>query len=245
MNRVTTVSSVIKLMLKDIKAVKIFFIIIIPLYLLYALQFFSFNLAYIFTNIIYTFFLAMGITIIDYKYNTDQLFLSLPLKRATIVIAKYTTSYIGILLGTTFCFIYGYLLDFIIIPGEVNFDSYLILQGILPYLFILLFFISLFYPYYFRFGIGKGLIAFIISILCFTSVIILLLWGVSSITNSMGFVVELKELRNPGLLVLNAFIVVHNYIGSFLFISFMILAMAGISFLSIHLSIKFYKQREF
>lgn len=104
--------------------------------------------------------------ILDDKFKTDSLFCSLPLKRNTIVISRYLSALAIILVVILLFNIVSYIRAKEIMTFR---DTFLVL-------FYLVLFLSVFFPFYFRFGIqlkkDLGYVSFSVLMLFFVIVLI-------------------------------------------------------------------------
>ncbi|MDC9721451.1 MAG: ABC-2 transporter permease [Urechidicola sp.] len=97
--------------------------------------------------------------VMDELHHTDKFFASLPVTRNQIVLAKYGTSFIQILLALIVHFL-GALFG-AYLGGNINYPELEIIYNPILWLstlIVLLFFKSYAYPIYFKFGLSKGLV---------------------------------------------------------------------------------------
>lgn len=103
-------------------------------------------------------FLVAFLTVDEVKNKSSILSYSLPVKRATIVVARYFSSFLIVVVGLQLWFVYALILD-ILFPGAgIDLGEVASIRVIGYYLVILSLFISLFYPPLFRLGTLKGLL---------------------------------------------------------------------------------------
>jgi hypothetical protein len=155
----------LRLLLKDLKVTLIFWPLFFLFYFPYGLIFFQNHAACLAANVIFTFMLALGPTILEDQYATDPLFCSLPLKRSTIVKARYLSALTAVAVGLGLYVSYGLLLDALKNDREVSFASTLTPAGLLAFLVPVFFLVSLCFPFYFRLGLWPGLAAFLAVLL--------------------------------------------------------------------------------
>ena len=105
--------------------------------------------------------LSLCVPTIEWYQETDPMLHSLPLRRESVVVARYLVALIagglaGIAWTTT-----GRLLLPILDAGRTNPAMWMTIEGGLTFLIAVGLFVSLFFPLYFRFGMGKGAMAFL------------------------------------------------------------------------------------
>ena len=103
---------------------------------------------------------------VDSSPNTDMIYASLPVKRSTIVAARYITSYMMMLICFLIiiltCFSSVYLFN----KSDQAFNILLSLRGIASMSLFLIFILSFILPFVFTFGAGKGFtVALIVQII--------------------------------------------------------------------------------
>ncbi len=183
----------------------------------------------------------------DEKYKTGPLYCSLPVKRSTVVFARYVTLLFTILVGIGLVVLFTFLMKkswpigFPPPPGGWTLTNWF------NVLFSLALIFSIFFPLYFRFGYSKGVIWGFIS----TAVVGFFFLGlfyvmVSIKSGSWGLAQYTEGKENP----IVAFItgVIGQAVGIFgkqNLLIFLSLLMISLVFVSIMLSIKFYSKREF
>jgi len=171
---------------------------------------------------------------IEDRYRTEALYCSLPLKRSTIVRARYLLSGFVFAAGTILMFAYGYFANSVFKMKliKINLEALRTLEGMLGFLFAAMFLISIFFPFYFRFGLAKGVVVF-------TTIIMGLIIALAALFPG-------KEILNdPGTGILQALGNVKHSLTAPLFLFFSLALGAGIVFLSVRVSIRFYDQRDF
>jgi len=152
------------LLLKDVRMAGIFLWIAVPGFLLYGAQFLAFGRGYYLSSIFITAFLSTGITAVDWKYETDRFVCSLPVERHRLVQERYLLAF-----GVTVC---GYLL----VTGYAGVFSHLFSirdqvselaswSGGITFILTVTLIFSIYYPCYFRWGLGRGFVTFSLIIL--------------------------------------------------------------------------------
>jgi hypothetical protein len=104
---------------------------------------------------------------------------------------------------------------------------------------------ALFFPFYFKHGLGRG--SFIFAVVCLTLGSLFL--GLERLAgNALHLTRPLLTsgfLKDPGLGILGAIGGIKSSLGVPLFVGALLVLMAGMLFVSIRLSIQFYEKREF
>ncbi len=171
---------------------------------------------------------------IEDRYRTETLYCSLPLKRSTIVRARYLLSGFMVVASAIFLLSYGFLVNSVLKMKlrQINLDALLTLEGILGFVFMAGLLISVFFPLFFRFGLAKGTVIFMIILIVVT-------------ISASAFYSGKIFLNDPGARILRIF---SNIKGSLTPPLFLLLTLAlgtGIVFLSVRISIRSYNQRDF
>ena len=231
--------------LKDLRVARKWLLIITPFYLVYAAQFFSITPLYLIVNMLNTFVLAMGVTIIDDYHKAHTLLCSMPVRRRTLVAARYFSSILMLTLGMAACFAYGLLLNRFVTIDYGSFDLSLIGSTIVPYLAITALLLCLFFPFYFRFGILKGVIVFTISV----TALVVLSVGLLSLLRAIGiesigtWVQSISEPR--GMAIFTIVSRMRDAIAPALFVPLVCGFLGAVLAISVLLSIRYYEKREF
>jgi ABC-2 type transport system permease protein len=181
------------------------------------------------------------------RLKTEILYASLPLKRSTMVLARYVlTGFLTLGCGL-FVFGYGYFLSSVVkLPFvRIDFQSFLTVEGVAGFIVFTAFIAALYYPFYFRSGLGRG--SFI-----FAAVLLVLTVIFAGLERSAAYVFHLTRplfteefLKDPGLGIVRALGSSKDWLGLPLFVGGVLILMAGMLLLSIRLSIRFYEQRDF
>ena len=183
----------------------------------------------------------------DEKYKTGPLYCSLPVKRSTIVFARYVTLLFTILFGIGLVVLFTFLMKknwpigFPPPPGGWTLINWF------NVLFPLALIFSIFFPLYFRFGYSKGVMLGFIS----TAVVGFLLMGlfyvmVSIKSGSWGLAQYTEGKESPVLAFITG--ITGQAMGIFgkqNLLIYLSLLMIPLVVVSILLSIKFYSKREF
>jgi len=105
--------------------------------------------------------LSFYVPVIEWYQETDPMLHSLPLRRGSVVVGRYIVALLaggiaGIAWTTT-----GRLLLPILDAGRTTPAMWMTIEGGLTFLIAVGLLVSLFFPLYFRFGMGKGALAFL------------------------------------------------------------------------------------
>jgi len=230
---------------KDFAVSRGFLWIILPFYLLYAAIFFKVAGVYLLVNMAFTLFLSVGVILIDDRYDADLYLLSLPGKRDMLVRARYLSSILVTLAGLLTCLLYGLLLDLIIEKEKMNFDPVASLEGMVAFLVVLLLFLSIFYPLYFRLGPWRALAAMsTLLIILFASVSVILYLG-GWVAGKAGFTVPAYFFKDPAMALVVWIARGMEKLGVPLFLAITGLCTLAVVWISIHVSVRLYEKREF
>jgi hypothetical protein len=151
----------IDLVWKDIVVARWILVFLIPLYALQLGVMASQALVFLFLTLLFTGLLAFGPIGLEDHQNTECLWCSLPITRREVVLARYLSTGLGLLLGLALSWLIGRVAapQVVVGAGRDAAPS----PGLLAYagLAVLLAFLAAaFLPCYFRFGAGRGLVVF-------------------------------------------------------------------------------------
>ncbi len=155
----------IKLLLKDVRLTRLFWLPALAVYALFHLIFTLSPAAYFFGHVFFALLLSIAVPGIEYMSRTDHISAALPVRRAEIVGARYLETLAVILVFLGLFLSYSRLVRVIInVPGLRNSPLPTIHAG-LAFCILTAVLASLFFPFYFRSGMGKGLYGFSYTIL--------------------------------------------------------------------------------
>ncbi len=184
----------------------------------------------------------------EIRNQTEILYVSLPIKRRTIVLSKYISSLVFALATFTFSVLWAAILDKYLPGLNINLSGSIFSIGLLPFLLIAVIIISIVIPIVIRFG-------FITSIIMSIFIIIMVTFGF--ILGTAYLVLPDRSLVNPGTIgtLLPQFFKIENLIqlieqimshyGNTIPILITIAAIIPIIFLSIKISVKLFYRKEF
>jgi len=209
MSRATTARVLVRLAAKDIRLGAVYLWAIVPVYLGYGAALFLATGAYYLVNGIFAFGLVVGLVLLDSRFRGDLLLLSLPVTRRAVVLGRYLTAAVLLLIGAVLCFAYAQLLDFLL-PLERSAPTLReTLRGIGPYAGATVLFVSVFFPLFYRLGLGRALYALAAVLLAAVAVsagVHALVWragqgtfaGYSSAVLLQAFAREVADARTGG-----------------------------------------------
>ena len=204
----------LRLAIKDLRVGSRYLGVVIPFYLAYGLMFFVVSDAYFAVNALFIFLLTVGSIFLDWKSKGDLLFASLPTNRSSMVIGRYLGSGILIIIGTGVCIGYGYLLAMFIPSAATDFGLSAVSNALYPFLTGIVVFVSILFPWYFAYGLGKGLMFFFGTL----AAVAVLYIAIQLITGASLLLSEIPVPRSPflplvwiALLTASAFIAVKVY----------------------------------
>ena len=105
--------------------------------------------------------LALYVPIVEWHQETDRMLSSLPVRRATVVFSRYLASGAALLAAGAAWVSTGTLLAPLLDPGRSTPGMWTTLEGVTTFLLLAGLLIALFLPLYFRFGLGRGTMAFL------------------------------------------------------------------------------------
>lgn len=175
---------------------------------------------------------------IDTASNADMIYASLPIKRSTIVYARYSSSML--ITTTSFMLVILTCLSSVYIFNKADpaFELLLSLRGIISMITFLLLILSFILPFVFKFAFGKGITAALITQICFVisvpvfKFLMKALYGIWEF--DITFFTKLLDDILKWIIELQA---VYAYLLIFTIVSIII-------FISIILSVRFYNRRD-
>jgi hypothetical protein len=185
--------------------------------------------------------------LLEDRYKTEVFYASLPLKRSTLAPARYVLVGFLALVCAAWTFGYGCFLNSVVKLRFIKIDLRLLfsVEGIAGYLFFTAFLAALFFPFYFRHGLGRGGFIFAVVCLALGSLFLGLERLAAKVLSLARPLLTSEFLKDPGLGILKTIGGVKASLGIPLFIGGLLVLIAGMMFISIHLSIRFYEKREF
>ncbi len=158
------------LLLKDLRTAGIFLWIILPAFLLYGAQFLAVGGGYYLSSLVITAFLSAGITAVDWKYEMDRFVCSLPVGRRRLVQERYLlaagVTLAGYLLTTGYAAAVSRLF-----PVRDQVSELASWGGAGAFVVSVVLIFSVYYPCYFRWGLGRGFVTFALIILALSGLV--------------------------------------------------------------------------
>ena len=105
--------------------------------------------------------LALYVPIVEWHQETDRMMSSLPVRRAAVVFSRYLSSGIAVMIAAVAWVSTGTLIAPLLRVGSTTPGMWTTFEGILTFFAMAGLLISLFLPLYFRFGLGRGAVAFL------------------------------------------------------------------------------------
>jgi hypothetical protein len=109
--------------------------------------------------------LSLYVPTMEWHQETDHMLSSLPVSRATVVFSRYLASVFACALGAAAWVSTGYLLGPLLAPEGATAGMWTTLPGITAFISVAILLLCLFLPLYFRFGMGKGAMIFVPSVM--------------------------------------------------------------------------------
>ncbi len=130
-----------------------FFVILMNMFV------FSLSL-FLLASVLLSFLMIIAVPMIEEKYKTELTFLSLPIKKQTIVTSRYISSFFIAVIGLGLSLVSSYFYSFVFTEYTAAIRSVISLQGSILLIFFTLILAAVFFPFYYRFSIGKALLVF-------------------------------------------------------------------------------------
>ena len=237
-----------RLLAKDIKAVGLFWVSGLIINIFFVIGFIEVNLAFLFSQLVLTFLLTLVQPAIEDRFGLASFLNSLPVSRADMVKAQYLSTGLLVLAGLALFIAVPSGLAWLIHSPHIKTAPLLAPAGLLSFLLPLLLLELLFLPLYFRHGLGKS-IWFFLALLLGMAVI---LTGALRIISSLAgrplaeiFPVDRGILAVPYKPFLPLAGRLQAALGTAGLALVGLLTVSGLIWLSLCLSIRFYKKREF
>jgi hypothetical protein len=180
-------------------------------------------------------FIFLGV---DTTYKAEMIYASLPIKRSKIVLAHYLSSFMlttgSFSLAVLSCFSMVYIFNHI----DPAFDIILSLRGIIAMLSFLFMILSFIFPFIFKFGAGKGIMAALITQISLMIAVPVIKFVLKALQGILAFdFAFFNRMLHSAIKWLVGLTTFHAYVLIFGIVSFVILV-------SIGLSVRFYKKMD-
>ena len=232
---------VVRLAVKDFIVGKSYLYAIVPFYLVYGAMFFLASGAFFFVNGVFILALTVGTTLLDSRGKADLLFASLPLSRGAVVLGRYIGGLLVVAVGTIVCFAYAHVLHSIYPKAETNISFIQTVQGMLPFIAWTLCIIALYFPFYFRYSLPRGVLVFVsavVAILAALTMVLTLTWLIR-FGNLQGFSLFAVLENSPRLVEAITRTSTGKLVGAY----FLLIGVAIC--ISLWISIRLYRKRDF
>jgi hypothetical protein len=141
---------------KDWIISRLFVAVLAPFYLLYGMVAHMASGMFFFFHILIASLLSVGLLAIEDRYRTHDWICSLPVRRRDVVQARYGSALLIIVLLFLLYLGYGGLLQ-LLLPRRQNWPPFG-LAMLAIYLPVPVLTVSLLFPFYFRYGLGRGVV---------------------------------------------------------------------------------------
>lgn len=155
---------------KDFRIVRKYLWIAIPVFLSYGAMFLVATQSYILACGVLSAGCAIAPLWIETEGKSDLLICSLPVSRNQIVAGRYISCLVFMLIGAIVAIVYGLILDQFL--DDARFDLRNNVSAIVILVAMTSISFSIFLPFYFSYGLGKGIAAFAMCIVAFTAIAI-------------------------------------------------------------------------
>lgn len=237
----------LKLCVKDFVACRWWWLLVIAAFLLYWTFPFRFSLALMAGAVVLTSGWMAVALILEDKYKTEAFYCSLPLRRSTIVLGRYVLAAFLAPAGGILVLLYAHLLNSLTLfgPTKIDLGPLLTVEGVTAFAVFMAIFVSLYFPFYFKSGLGRGTLAF-------AAAVFVLAAGFAGMGRLADVLFNLKSslltpefLKDPGLGIMRILAAVKNALSLPGFLAAAFILLAGAVLLSVRLSVRFYQKREF
>ena len=228
---------------KDLIACRLFLFIGLAIFALYAVTTYEQPLGYFIVNIGGIILLVLAPIVVDDKYRTDILVCYLPPSRCNVVFARYLMALIALLTGTGLHYGLGAILS--IRSEETGFGTLCAPQGVLAFCIVPVVFVSLYFPCFFRFGLGRGAFAFTILIVVLTILMTSPFLATDLLSANGGFVLTREMIQHPEMALVALIDHVAAAVGSGRFYAVVSIGSVALVTASVAFSIRFFERRDF
>lgn len=237
----------LKLCYKDYLASRWLWLFPLVIYFLYSLQSFGQSLIVMIFGASLVLSCLLITVILEDLNKTEALYGSLPLRRSTLVKARYLLAGILVVVG-------GLVIFSSIIPmnaimraqhQKATLMPLLSIEAGAGFLVFVTFAIALFLPFNYRLGLGRGSMAFLASAAGLVLAIVVFGQLAGRLFGSWTPLFTAEFFKDPGKGILEAIGRFRQAIGAPLFIVSILVVLGILVFISMRLSIRFYEKREF
>jgi len=235
-----------KLLLKDVHLTRLFWLPALAVYGIFHLTLIERPAAYFFGHVFFAFLLSISVPMIEYMSRTDHIPAALPVRRAEIVGARYLATLAVILVILGLFLSCSRLARAVFKIPDSRVSTLPTIQAGLALCIVTAVLASLFFPFYFRSGMGKGLMGFSIAFLItlmFASMFLMTpedRRAADQITATSG----LRGSPDPGFFGASLLGSIEKALGNPLCFVLAALAAAALVIISLRISIVFYEKRD-
>jgi hypothetical protein len=228
---------------KDFIAGRFFLVIGLAIYVLYAVTSYQKPLGYFILNIVAIIMLVLAPMVIDDKYRTDTLVCYLPPSRSKVVLTRYLMALFALLSGLGLHYGLGAILS--IHPEGTGFWMLCAPRAVLAFCIVPIAFVSLYFPCFFRFGLGRGAFAFTILTVAIAIFMTSPLLATDILSANGGFAWTREMMQQPELALVALIDHVAAAVGSGRFYAAVSLGSVALVTASVAFSIRFFERRDF
>lgn len=227
----------INLVKKDFIVSKFYLFAVPGVWAVHGLAAFGLN-RYIPAGILLSIAMPSIFVVLEAFYKSDTLHCSLPVRRSTVVHARYFSSFIMVTVGLILTLIFGAVFHNLLPKAGEDFQTLMTLQGILGFLLLVVLFLSFLLPFIFRFELFKGLVVAVSTVI----IIVAILWGVECLISIKQGYEILKVPAFKGVIgIIRGWL---NVLGTAIVNILMVCLMAVTVLISVKLSARFYTRRD-
>ena len=227
-------SQVIRLCLKDFTGNKGIFLVVAISYLLWISMVIGIGKKFKLIMVLFPMLMIDALKRFEDKYKSEVLFCSLPVKRSSLVYAKYLSSLVIIIITAVLSYISVLLLNTLLPMVLQGAGKLVTAPQVFTILSVYVLFVAVSFLIYFRFGYPGYPAGILIDILV-TATVAIFIWGFIYVIVSLASG-SWKLAQYSGKAI--------HLPGEYPFFIFTSLLLAAFTYASIYLSVRFYKKRD-
>ena len=228
---------------KDLIACRLFLVIGLAMYVLWAVSMDQQPLGFFMLNIGAIIVLTLAPIIVDDKYRIETLVCFLPPSRSKVVVARFVMALFALLTGLAAQYGLGAILS--ILSDETGFWTLCSPQAVLAFCIVPVAFVSLYFPCFFRFGLVRGSFVFVILTIALASLMTSPLFATNLLSANGGFVLTREMLQHPETALVALIDHVAAIIGGSRFFVAVSIGSVALITASVTFSIRFFNWRDF
>ena len=218
----------LKLLVRDLRIVVWDLWLLAAIYAVMAIQASRHAQAFFVVGVALAAVLVVAVPAMEWMFDADRFVCSLPVSRARLVLGRYLSAFAAITVGLAVWMGSAVLLSRRFAGADPKLSQWVSLEGAVAYCVILTLLVALFFPCYFRYGLGKGAAVFALSVMALGGILAGLRWMARA---ALGDVPP-----DPTGVDLDAVLAIARLVW--------IVIVGGLTMGSAALSIRFYRQRE-